>query len=204
MGALGHARRWRERQPEGQITTTAKCNLGHPSKSNDAGTRDRDARHILRHTLDKMDLKTGVSPEQQVAALLDSSGTLHSDTFVNSNPLPHAGCATRVKMGGDTKRLLGRVQALHGDGEQPKGEAPAASHIHTHLGGIGGTLQQVPPEETLPTYDKDDLLKDIGCIKKYKRRSVHGTQNGSLCVSTMPNTAQCPFHSKTWNEETND
>jgi len=96
-----------------------------------------------------------------------ASGTLHSDTFVNFDPLPHTGCATRVKMEGDTKKLLDRVQALHGDGEQPRGEAPAASHIHTHLGGIGGTLQQVPPEETLPTCDKDDLLKDIGCIKKY-------------------------------------
>jgi len=147
---------------------TVLHNLKHPSKAGDTGSRDRNTKYILQHTLNKMNLKMEISPEQQVAALLDFSSILHSDSFAYLNPHDHMGCSTRVLHDGNVQELMDRLHAQRDDDRYRAAVADGSAGLSGFLGG--------PPEaaaaggaghSTIPVYDQEDLLKDIGHIKIY-------------------------------------
>jgi len=146
-------------------------NLKYPSKAGDLGSRDRDTKYILQHTINKMDLKMEISPEQQVAALLDFSSILHSDSFTCLGPDDHMGCTTCVSLGGDAQKLTDQLRAHQIDKE---GRAAMAAGGVAGLQGPpgGGPVAGQPPHlgscraAKSPSHNEDNLLKGIGHVRE--------------------------------------
>ena len=146
------------------------------SKASDKYTQSRRAKFLLTRTLNQMHLKMEISDYQIAASLLDLPSTICTDRFVVGNPASLSAYRTLIQMQEDQetadRNLSDAIQnqrdkrdrKLHADWQWLSTDEEHASNPSTDED--GGDKSQAKATNKLDHYDKEDLLRNLGFIRK--------------------------------------